>query len=166
MAQMAPPPAQMAPPPAQVASPIPASPAAEAATAVAPPERQTVWPPTRTNTPEQVDDETILESEEESEPGEMPETDSELPVSPRSATAELPESGTEPRVDTERAAEAAAAARDRGVETEGATIAAPADIGQKLDEIASLLRTLLLQNMSAGRAGGGGGGEAAPRSED
>ncbi|XP_043213487.1 histone-lysine N-methyltransferase 2D-like isoform X2 [Amphibalanus amphitrite] len=120
---------------------------------------QPIWPPTRTNTPGQTDDSTPAPEESSHSPEEVPhapegveqtlETNPETPV-PRSATATLSRGDTEPAVtEAERAPEAGRAPE-----------AVPADIGQKLDEIASLLRTLLLQNMSAGRAADGGG--AAP----
>ncbi|XP_043220722.1 histone-lysine N-methyltransferase 2D-like isoform X2 [Amphibalanus amphitrite] len=124
---------------------------------------QPVWPPTRTNTPGQTEDSTPVPEEGPHSPTEVPdspegvelthETDPETPV-PRSATATLSRRDTEPAA-TERAAEAG-----RVPEASRAPEAVPADIGQKLDEIASLLRTLLMQNMSAGRAADGGG--AAP----
>lgn len=120
---------------------------------------QPVWPPTRTNTPDHTAD-SAAEPEKGSGPDEFEPargTDAAESV-PRSATATL--SRREPEstaTGVERGAEPTATGAERGTEP------IPADIGQKLDEIASLLRTLLLQNMASRAAdgdGSGGGGAA------
>ena len=128
--------AQRAPPLTQVAPPAPPTPAAAA---VAPSKRQVIWPPTRSNIPEQVAEPPLEPDDDPASKGPADpaatseQLSSEVSAAPPSPTSPLPERRAEP---------VAAAARTPE--------SVPADIGEKLDEIASLLRTLLLQNDRAG----------------